>query len=598
MKIFVLIKSVFTGNLGKNTFRRKIFLLTSFTIVVFILIAMLLIYTRIKHIYIDNAKISTKQNIDIISRNMNSLVKNIEDDTLFAIISQDVQESLYNYYLSDSPSLHLLEKELTEFLYRSLNTNRTVLGCDILLNDNNILKTSQFFHDDIENLIYNELNNYKYSPFKWYGPYKVRQYHGVSKNIFVIEKRIVSLNHSNTLGYLYMYVDENVISESYRYSLHNNSTNFLVVDENNNIISSKDKDLLYKSFNEVFDININKDNIEQDNFYNINGVNSYIIKNNIDDIEWTIITIIPMNALIKSSNEMKLILLVFTIISIFTGVFISSRISTYIAKPINMLVNTIKDITKGNRNIRADEHGESEIKILNRSFNTLMDTNDKLISEVYEKQKCIRNFEFLLLQEQIKPHFLYNSLATVSSLVKLDLKKEAVDAIQNLAKFFRISLSDGNEIITIKEEISMIESYLVILQYKFIDAFSFSINMDDEILNHNIPKLTLQPLIENAIDHGIKPKNEKTEIIVEGKILNDNIVINVKDYGVGISEKKLNEVNKNINSDNSDDFGLTCVNQRLKYMYGNDYGLSIESVINEFTNVTINLPKEEGDIVV
>jgi two-component system sensor histidine kinase YesM len=282
----------------------------------------------------------------------------------------------------------------------------------------------------------------------------------------------------------------------------------------------------------------------------------------------------------------------------FIGIFISSRISTYIAKPINMLVNTMKDITKGNRNVRADENGESEIKILNRSFNTLMDTNDKLISEVYEKQKCIRNFEFLLLQEQIKPHFLYNSLATVSSLVKLDLKKEAVDAIQNLAKFYRMSLSDGNEIITIKEEISMIESYLIILEYKYIDTFYFSINIDKEILNHNIPKLTLQPLIENAIDHGIKPKNEKTEIIVEGKTINNNIVINVKDYGVGISEKKLNEITKSINSDSSDNFGLTCVNQRLKYMYGNEYGLSIESIKNKFTNVTINLPKEEGDIIV
>jgi hypothetical protein len=210
---------------------------------------------------------------------------------LFAIINQEVQESLYNYYLIDSSNLHLVEKELADFLYQSLNTNRTVLGCDILLNDGNILKTSQFIHADIENIINNEFSNYEYHPFKWYGPYSLKQYNGISKNVFVIEKRIVSLNHSDTLGYLYMYVDENVISESYRYSLYNNSTSFLIIDKNNNIISSKDKNLLNIPLNEAFNKDINKDNLEQNNFYDINGINSYIIKNNIDDIEWTIITI-------------------------------------------------------------------------------------------------------------------------------------------------------------------------------------------------------------------------------------------------------------------------------------------------------------------
>lgn len=210
---------------------------------------------------------------------------------MFAIINQEVQESLYNYYLIDSSNLHLVEKELADFLYQSLNTNRTVLGCDILLNDGNILKTSQFIHADIENIINNEFSNYEYHPFKWYGPYSLKQYNGISKNVFVIEKRIVSLNHSDTLGYLYMYVDENVISESYRYSLYNNSTSFLIIDKNNNIISSKDKNLLNIPLNEAFNKDINKDNLEQNNFYDINGINSYIIKNNIDDIEWTIITI-------------------------------------------------------------------------------------------------------------------------------------------------------------------------------------------------------------------------------------------------------------------------------------------------------------------
>ena len=220
--------------------------------------------------------------------------------------------------------------------------------------------------------------------------------------------------------------------------------------------------------------------------------------------------------------------------------------------------------------------------------------------QVTREQKQLRKAEFDLLQAQINPHFLYNTLDAIVWSAEAGNEKQVVKMVGSLSEFFRSSLNKGKEIVTIREELSHVRSYLEIQQIRYQDILDYEIDVPEELYINEIPKITVQPVVENALYHGIKEKRGGGKISVTGREDGGDYIITVTDNGIGMEPDRLKEVRDGLTDSSPDSkkiYGLYNVNQRIKLDFGDEYGLSIDSVYDEGTTVTIRLPKKSNEIV-
>ena len=260
-------------------------------------------------------------------------------------------------------------------------------------------------------------------------------------------------------------------------------------------------------------------------------------------------------------------------------------------RPIRDLCDLTEKVAGGDFSVKTQVEAGDEIAVLTRSFNDMTEEIGILVDDIRKKQENLRIIENRLLQEQINPHFLYNTLDAIVWLAEENKSAEVVKMVTSLSDFFRTTLSKGHDYITVKEERTHIESYLEIQQFRYQDILDYEIQMDEEIYGYIIPKLTLQPLVENALYHGIKNKRGKGKILITGKKQGDKIIFQVIDNGKGMTEEELNRLRKKMagtdTGDEAKGFGVSNVNQRIKYYYGREYGVFFESKENEGTNATI-----------
>lgn len=239
--------------------------------------------------------------------------------------------------------------------------------------------------------------------------------------------------------------------------------------------------------------------------------------------------------------------------------------------------------------------GDDEIEILDLTFHQMMERIEKLVGDIREEQENLRDMELRLLQEQINPHFLYNTLDAIIWLAESGQTQETVDMVSTLSSFFRTTLSGGRDFVSVAEERSHIDSYLKIQKFRYTDILRYEIRIPDEICHYRILKLTLQPLVENALYHGIKEKRRGGWIYVSGREEDGDLVFTVRDTGIGMTEEELAHSRallsgKDKSEEKSGGFGLYNIQQRLRLNYGKEYGLTISSKYGEGTVVTARIP--------
>jgi two-component system sensor histidine kinase YesM len=215
---------------------------------------------------------------------------------------------------------------------------------------------------------------------------------------------------------------------------------------------------------------------------------------------------------------------------------------------------------------------------------------DKQIELNRQEQIKLRDIELSLIQAQINPHFLYNTLDAIVWLIEIGKNDQAVQMVTSLSSYFRSFLSDGRDIVTVAEEKQHIQSYLEIQQVRYRDIMEYEIDIDPSIENTKLPKMTLQPLVENAIYHGLKPKRGKGKIIVTGVRENGDIILKVSDTGLGMSEEELDTLQTRILNEDTKSFGLTSAYKRLKLLYGDEFDFKIESKPQEGTSISLKIP--------
>ncbi len=272
-------------------------------------------------------------------------------------------------------------------------------------------------------------------------------------------------------------------------------------------------------------------------------------------------------------------------------------ISGSISNPIKELRQMAASIAEGNLNVRVEHKNHDEIASLGISLNMMAGELEELIQKSIQEQENLKKSELKALQAQINPHFLYNTLDTIVWMAEANKSEQVIEIVSALSNFFRITLSKGRDWIDIRDEVEHIRSYLIIQKIRYRDILDFSIEVDEAILGYKILKLTLQPLVENALYHGIKNRRFGGTIIIKGsKTEDDRVLFEIIDNGIGMTEEKLAELQSELENDDilpamkESGFGLSNVHKRIKLYYGKDYGLMLKSEYNKGTRISLSFP--------
>ena len=309
---------------------------------------------------------------------------------------------------------------------------------------------------------------------------------------------------------------------------------------------------------------------------------------------WRTVGVFSMDEVMSSVNTIVYILFTCVIISLVLVVIVSFKFSRTLTNPIFKLKRLMKQAESGDLTVRFNFQHNDEIGELGQSFNHMIARIDQLIQMVYVEQENKRTAEMKSLQEQIKPHFLYNTLDTISWMARDYDAEDIVRLVDALTNMFRIGLSHGKDIITVKEEITHVSNYLYIQKIRYKDKLNYVIHVDESLYAIEVPKLILQPLVENAIYHGVKAKRGGGTITITGVPEGENLVFTVQDDGAGMLQEKVEELNRRMSErsvlDEQKSFGLFYIRERIQLCYGKGYGVHVESTLGEGTRVTITLP--------
>lgn len=315
---------------------------------------------------------------------------------------------------------------------------------------------------------------------------------------------------------------------------------------------------------------------------------------------WKVAAVIPQSSLNSKVDSIKYITLILIIILIILAMFLTSITGKFISKPIEKLGNEMNSWDNQKPVIPVESSGPKEVRNIQRSFNGLLDRINRLMEDIKIEQEDKRQLELAVIHTQINPHFLYNTLYSIKELSDMGRNKDASSMISALSGFYRIGLSGGREIITIEEEIEHIKHYLYMEELRYGDQFSYKIDVDPAIHSYEIVKVTLQPIIENAIYHGVKQSRGMGLITIKGFEVDGDICFEVTDNGPGIQREKLQQINKEINAPREIrktyiGVGIKSVRDRIKLYFRNSNGLKITSSHDGGVCVTITIPKKIGE---
>ena len=333
-----------------------------------------------------------------------------------------------------------------------------------------------------------------------------------------------------------------------------------------------------------------RDGIYQETFH---GEERVITVKSVGYTGWKLIGVAPRQTVSLNSLKTQLLVVFVAAFILFLMSLVNSYISSRITTPIRKLELSVNEIEKGNLNAKVDAEGSYEIRHLGQSVQNMAKQIQVLMADIVSEHEKKRKQEFDTLQSQINPHFLYNTLDIIVWMIENEKPDQAVKAVTALARFFRISLSRGKSIITVKDELEHVRNYLMIQHMRFKNRFSYTIEAEDEVLELASLKLMLQPLVENAIYHGMEFMDGDGEIFISAWKEGEDLYLKVSDNGLGMTEEQVARLfsdTPHTGSSRGSGIGVKNVNERIRLYFGSEYGLSIESEPDEGTVVTIHLP--------
>ncbi len=329
---------------------------------------------------------------------------------------------------------------------------------------------------------------------------------------------------------------------------------------------------------------------------NLKGRDYYYIEYLSGDIGTKTISLIPVGRLTKDAKKLQIIFVIIMILSIVVILVMSKFLSGKICKDIQLLNNCMKKVEGGDLAIRAVVQSEDEIGKVTNRFNQMMDQISMLIHEVQEKEKAKLEAQLNALEAQIQPHFLYNTLASIQHVASMRQETEIEEVANALSELLRSVLNNRNQFVTLWEEYEYIENFIKIENFKFRNHFEILWDVEEEIWLYHLPKLIIQPIVENSIIHGIVDMENGGVINIKAYRNEEFVIIKVIDNGKGISKEAIEKLEKEIRRNDKLGFrqvGIANVFNRIRLLYGEKYGGTIYSYENAFTCIEMRFPGED-----
>lgn len=324
------------------------------------------------------------------------------------------------------------------------------------------------------------------------------------------------------------------------------------------------------------------------------GLNYRMFYNTFPDNGWRIVGVLPLSESLKVVSDLHLYTVIVAVITLCFAFFVTWFFTNSIVRPVGNLRSLMRKVEEGQLHLRFRSQTNDEIGQLGNSFNKMVEEIENLIDLVYIEQKEKREAELKALQAQIKPHFLYNTLDTIHWMAEERGAHDIVEIIVALTHLFRISLSKGIESIPLEEELQHVDSYLVIQLARYESKLSYEMIVPDELKKYKVLKIVLQPLVENAIYHGIKTKRGNGKIIIMAYQEANSLILTVEDDGAGIAPEQLLQLQEDMQRPRDGNpkrgYGLYNVNERIKLTHGMEYGLLVDSAVGSGTVITVRLP--------
>jgi len=432
------------------------------------------------------------------------------------------------------------------------------------------------------------------------------------KGIYIILAKKMRIQFDKeVLGFELMSIRRDYLDELCKHNTHEKKQYVIITDREGMIISHPDKDKVMKKiddaiFNKIKSLeSLRKQGKNPEKIFKIAAENETVMVSydTLTVNDWLVVNVMPYSYLMESTVHKGVITLGTAMMCIIVSLIISLMVTESISSPVRRLIYTMQKVGRGDLDAKIEgdlKDTNDEHALLAAGFNDMTSKLKKLIDDVYRSQLKEKELEFLkkeaelnALQQQINPHFLYNTLEAIYWTAQLKGDDEISEMVTALGNFFRTSINKGLEYITIEDEIKNVQNYVYLQKIRFNDRFWVKWEIDDEIIKYKTIKLILQPIIENAIIHGIENMERGGLIIIKAFKYEDNIIFEVEDNGVGMSDEEVEKLERYVDSQEKDtrgSIGVKNVNQRIKLYFGEKYGIKINSELNKGTKVSLTIP--------
>jgi two-component system, sensor histidine kinase YesM len=449
------------------------------------------------------------------------------------------------------------------------------------------------------------VNTYFYEPElaseKQKKPFYINSVPDKSGNFIISYIKPLIHSYQNVwIGWMSINLNKYFISEVFNNYSSDKESYYFVIDQFGKCIFQKNEDLINKDLSNLDYI---KTMLNYNNGYfniKIDGKEKLIVFNHVETTDWTIVQVLSYSEMILKQNKIleQLIFIIFLssiiIITVFTTYF-----NRNLSAPLRSLLKKIQEIAVGNFDSKSNIQVKNELSLIDSGINNMSQNIKIMMEQVVEQEKAKRDLEFKVLQSQINPHFLYNTLNSVKWMAEIKNTEGVIKMVYVLGNLIRNISSMPSEKTTLRKEKLLLDDYVYIQRIRYKGKVKLEYNIEsDSLLDKKIIKFTLQPIVENAIFHGIEAKKGIGHITISLKSDRQNVVICVEDDGVGMSKERVEQVLLR-EDDNKDGgvsgIGLKNVDDRLKITYGEQYGLKIESMEGEFTRIFITIPMEDDN---
>lgn len=564
----------------------KILFFSFFLILVPILTLGIFSYKESLEIVQQKVSVSNLNTVKQVGERIEFILQDAHDMSLFLIQSDDVRE----FFKLEKGNSEVDTKtiELNNYLMYLLSSKPYIYSI-YFKGFNGLSMDTKSASNPIDNDIENEIIALR-GGFIW-DVGKVVNFDGSSTDVFSMIRVVNDMyNTPNKLAIMKININEKELANIYSDEIMGKQGNFFIVDGDNRIISSIDKDRLGQELN----FNLGTDT-KMGYFQTVFDEQDYLVTYYlIDGLNYKLLNLVPLKELLKENTVIPKTMLEVAGISFIVCVLIAFLFSIKVLGPLKNIRLQMKKVENEDFDVQVNFKGNDEIAMLGRSFNKMSAKLKELINQVYITKIKQKEAELSALQTQINPHFLYNTLDTIYWMCRMEKAFETSKLIEALAKLFRLSLNNGRELILLRDEVAHLENYLIIQKKRYGDAINFRFFVEEDLLTSTVVKLILQPLVENAIIHGIEKKEGTGNILVTIKRVSENIIYEIKDDGNGIDVNEINQLLAGI-GDSNRGFGIKNINDRLKLYFGEQYGIQFSSENGEGTTVTVIQPYIGGD---